>query len=148
MPVFFGEHDLAIDDKNRLLIPAQIRKKIDPEVDGRSLFVTLKRNNHGMIPWFYPEAFFMGLVKQGAPAVLAPDEQQLKFTYETLSIADELEWDNQGRVVLSEKILGRANLGKEVTLVGANEHLELWNRTAWVAFRESGFKTEPRALDR
>jgi DNA-binding transcriptional regulator/RsmH inhibitor MraZ len=60
-----------------------------------------------------------------------------------------LEWDNQGRVVLSEKVLSRARLGKEVTLVGANEHLELWNRSAWVDFRESGFETARRsAVDR
>ena len=56
-PIFVGEHDLIIDDKNRLLIPAQFRKKIVPEVHGSSLFVTLKKMSpeYGFIPWFYLE---------------------------------------------------------------------------------------------
>ncbi|MGA2439970.1 MAG: hypothetical protein ABSH08_03360 [Tepidisphaeraceae bacterium] len=135
-PVFFGEHDLQIDDKNRLLIPSQIRKKIDPELDGKSLFVTLKRFEDGFIPWLYPEVFFMGLVNQQAPPGLTPSLEQLQYTHRTLSMADELEWDSQGRVVLPAKILSRAELGTVVTLIGANEHLELWNRAKWTAYRE------------
>lgn len=139
-PIFVGEHELTIDDKNRLLIPAQFRKKIDPERDGTLLFVTLKKiPDIGFIPWFYAEDFFRRLVNKHAPPELTPDAKQLKYTHRTLSMADEIEWDSQGRVVLPEKILKPAGLGKEVkevTLIGAKDHMELWHRSKWQIYRE------------
>ena len=136
-PFFFGEHDLLIDDKNRLLIPAQIRKSIDPELHGKSLFVTLKRFEDRFIPWFYPEVYYMRLVNKHAPARLAPTQEQLQHTHRTLSMSAELEWDSQGRVVLPEKLLDDAELGKVVTLIGAKDHLELWDRAKWTDYKQT-----------
>jgi MraZ protein len=135
-PVFFGEHDLLIDEKNRLLIPAQIRKRIDPEVDGKSLFIILRSFEDGFIPWMYPEVFFMNLVNEYAPAGLNPTKEQREHARRMLAMSDELEWDSQGRVVLPAKILGPAKLGTAVTLIGVNEHLELWNRQRWASYRQ------------
>lgn len=149
MPCFSGQHELVIDDKARLLIPAQVRKKINPEVDGKLLFAILKRTEHGFIPWFFPEAFFMDLMKQHAPPVLSPTKEQLKFRHRILSLSEELEWDAQGRVVLPEKILGPAGLGKgmEVTLTGAYEHLELWSRARWNSYREAELMAEEDGIE-
>jgi transcriptional regulator MraZ len=138
---FAGTHELLIDDKNRLLIPSQFRKKIDPKVDGQSLFVNLKLVKlnvleNAFIPWIYPEAFYRNMVNQQAPPLLEPSEEQQEYSRFNQGMGAELEWDNQGRVVLPEEILGTAALGKEVTLVGAQEHLELWNRAKWTAYRE------------
>ena len=139
--LFAGKHDLLIDDKNRLLIPSQFRKKIDPDVDGKSLFVNLKLVKLNVlenvfIPWIYPEAFYRNMVNRQAPPVLEPSEEQQEYSRFNQGMGAELEWDNQGRVVLPEDILGTAALGKVVTLVGAQEHLELWNRAKWTAYRE------------
>ncbi len=77
-----------------------------------------------------------------------PDDLQRKFTYLTLSLGHEIEVDGQGRVVLPEMILDRAGLGKDknnpnagrdVTLVGVNDHLELHSRAHWTALREKLF---------
>ena len=74
-----------------------------------------------------------------------PDELQKKFTYLTLSLGSEVESDAQGRIVLPESILNRAGLGKdpkdpnagrEVTLVGVNDHLELFPRARWTELRD------------
>jgi MraZ protein len=144
-PIFVGEHELTIDDKNRLLIPSQFRKKIVPERDGTSLFVTLKEiSSYGLIPWFYAEKFYCSLIDQHAPPELTPTEDELNFTYLKMSMADELEWDSQGRVVLPEKILRDAGLGKEmkdVILVGAKDHMELWHRSHWYEFRKTLIKS-------
>jgi MraZ protein len=144
-PIFVGEHDLIIDDKNRLLIPAQFRKKIVPEIHGSLLFVTLKKlPDYGFIPWFYSEDFFRRLVNKHSPPVLTPGRDQLKYTHRTLSLADELEWDSQGRVVLPPKILSPAELGgercREVTLIGAKDHFELWKRPQWIEYRTKLFE--------
>jgi MraZ protein len=46
-------------------------------------------------------------------------------------MASRLEWDKQGRVLMPEKTLRRTNVGKDVTLIGVRDHLELWNRGDW-----------------
>ena len=37
--LLFGEYELTIDEKNRLLIPSEIRKQLDPERIGMSISV-------------------------------------------------------------------------------------------------------------
>jgi MraZ protein len=139
MVCFNGQHELVLDDKNRLLIPASVRRKVNPEVDGKLFFAILKRTQHGLIPWLFPENFFLDLMKQYAPPVLAPTKEQLRFRHRILSLAEELEWDAQGRVLLPEKILRPAGLekGMEITLTGAYEHLEIWSRARWNTYRDS-----------
>ena len=64
-----------------------------------------------------------------------PGELQKNFTYLTLSLGAEVDCDAQGRVVLPESILKRAGLAnegpREVTLVGAQDHLEIFSRERW-----------------
>jgi DNA-binding transcriptional regulator/RsmH inhibitor MraZ len=38
--VLYGEFELAIDEKNRLLVPAEVRRALDPERDGEAFFIT------------------------------------------------------------------------------------------------------------
>lgn len=130
-PFFLGAHDLILDPKNRLSIPTQIRKGFDPADEG-SLVVTLK----DAVPWLYTLGHFRRLVKRQLAPGLMPSELQKKFTYLTLSLGAEVDCDAQGRVVLPESILNRANLGREITLVGVNDHIELFSRARWIELRE------------
>jgi MraZ protein len=129
-PFFFGEHELTIDIKNRLLIPSQIRKNLDVKLDGTSFFVILKET----VPWFYPYGYFKELTDMQVEPDLSPSEPHQMFTHLMVSMAAELEWDNQGRVLLTPNIISRAKIGnddREVTLIGAKDHLELWKRDKW-----------------
>jgi MraZ protein len=123
----YGDHELSIDDKNRMLIPSEIRKQLDPERDGDAFFLVPGTDRR---PWLYPERWYQELVGQQR-SELTPDEDTLAYDRMTLGMASRIEWDKQGRVLLPEKFIKRAGLGKEVTLVGARDHLELWPREAW-----------------
>jgi MraZ protein len=128
-PFFFGEHELTIDSKNRMLIPSQIRKSLDPESDGTSFFVIVRAK----VAWFYPCEYFKKLTDLQVSVNLLPDEPEQMFTHFMLSKAAELEWDNQGRVLLTPMIMTDTEMGndRDVMLVGARDHLELWRRDKW-----------------
>jgi MraZ protein len=49
------------------------------------------------------------------------------------ALASRVEPDGQGRLLLPQKILRRAGIQKEVTLIGVRDHLEVWNRADWEA---------------
>ncbi|MGD0463585.1 MAG: hypothetical protein ABSB74_13955 [Tepidisphaeraceae bacterium] len=128
LPFFSGEYELTIDPKNRLLIPAKVRSSLD----GTSLIITVK----GSVPWIYPCGFYKYLLSMQITPTLNPNEPLQRYKRLTGASTVELEWDNQGRVVLPSSILGRVELGKEVTLVGSIDHLELWSREKWIEDRD------------
>jgi len=130
--VLFGEHELTVDEKNRILVPSQVRKQLDPERDGEAFFLVTGRDGR---LWLYPERHYEQLVSRD-PSELTPSEDTLAFDRLMLGLASRVEWDKQGRVLLPDKALKRAGIGKEVTLVGARDHLELWNRADWESERE------------
>ena len=131
-PVLFGEYELNVDDKNRLLIPSEVRRSIKPEEFGEGYFLVIGINR---LPWLYPERYYERLATQG-PADITPEQDLLAFDQLHFAMASRLDPDKQGRVLLPDKILKRAKINKEVTLIGARDHLELWNRADWEARRD------------
>src|SRR5436190_8999545 len=131
-PILFGEYDLTIDEKNRLPIPALVRKLINPEVDGDAFFMVVGGNRK---PWLYPKRYYEELVMQ-VPAELTPGAQQQDFDQLRFAMTSLLEWDAQGRILIPERTLKRTGLNREVTLFGSRDHLELWNRDDWEVRRE------------
>ena len=87
------------------------------------------------VPWMYPEKYYEELVMQ-APAEMTPGDDLLAFDQLHFAMTSKMPWDKQGRVLVPDKTLRRASIGKEVTLIGARDHLELWNRTDWEVRRE------------
>jgi MraZ protein len=131
-PVLFGEYELNLDEKNRLLIPSDVRRAVNPEENGDGFFLVIGTNR---LPWLYPERYYEQLVTQ-APADITPAQDLLAFDQRHFSMTSRVEMDKQGRILLPEKTLRRASLQKEVTLIGVRDHLELWNRADWEARRE------------
>lgn len=133
--VLYGEYELTIDDKSRLLVPAEVRRSLDPERDGSSFFVVIGTNRR---PWLYPERGYEALVSN-LSSEMAPGEHRLAFDQLNFSMASRVEWDKQGRVLINEPTRRRTRLDREVTMIGVRDHLELWNRNDWELRREELF---------
>ena len=126
-PILYGEFDLTVDDKNRLLVPAEVRRAINPDLHGDAFFLVIGSNRK---LWFYPEHYYEELVAT-SPNDLVPGEDQLAYDQLKFAMVSRVERDAQGRMVLPERALRRTCAGREVTLIGARDHLELWNRSEW-----------------
>jgi MraZ protein len=126
-PVFYGEYDLTIDDKNRLLVPSEIRKAFKPERDGIAFVVTIGIND---VPWLYPANYYEELAQQ-APASVTPANAQLRYDRLNFARASRIEWDKQGRLLMPDRTIKRTKTQRQVTLIGVRDHLEMWNRDAW-----------------
>jgi MraZ protein len=131
-PLLYGEYELTIDEKNRLPVPAGVRKALDPEIHGEAFFMVMGVNKK---PWLYPKGYYQELVTL-VPSDMTPGEDMLAFDQMNFAMASPLEWDAQGRVLIPEKTLRRTGLNKEVTLIGVRDHLELWNRSEWETRRD------------
>jgi MraZ protein len=127
--LLYGNYDVAIDDNNRMLIPSDIRKAIDPISDGEAFFLVPRADGRF---WLYPDRYYRTLAEQMARE-MAPGEDLQKFNRVHFGLVSRIEWDKQGRVLLPEKEIRRSGLSKEITVVGAGDHVEVWSRVAWTA---------------
>ncbi|MFP3937708.1 MAG: division/cell wall cluster transcriptional repressor MraZ [Phycisphaerae bacterium] len=126
MAVFVGEFETRIDAKHRLAINAALREQIDPDEDGRNFILVLGPDRH---LWLYPDQYYRRLLKTLRRSPL-PDRQSRKIDL-FFAMARVLKSDAQGRVVLPEKSMQRAEIDSEVTLVGVDDHIELWPSEQW-----------------
>ena len=95
-PVLTGEFELNVDDKNRLLIPSEVRRSINQAEHGDGFFLVM-----GIIrrPWLYPERYYENLVT-AAPADLTPEQDLLAFDQLHFALASRVEPDGQGRLLI------------------------------------------------
>lgn len=125
MRFFTGQHERAIDEKNRIQLPSQLRAAIDAERDGDGLYVTL--GEHRGTLSIFTERGFEALASRIETEFMPGPEAQ-RFELQFYSLASRVEPDKQGRFVLPERLVKKARIGKEVTLVGQKNRIDLWNR--------------------
>jgi MraZ protein len=125
--VLLGEYELTVDEKGRLLVPAEVRRALDPERDGEAFVIVIGINGQ---PWLYPERGYEALVSTLA-SQLSPGEDRLAFDQLYFSMASKEAWDKQGRLMIPTQARRTADLGRDIAMIGVRDHLELWNRQAW-----------------
>ena len=124
MPLFVGEFEQSIDDKSRLSISAALRELVNPEEDGSNFILILGPEGH---LWLYPDKHYKKLIGSMKRSAL-PTRERRKIDL-WFAMARVLKPDAQGRVVLPEKTMLRAELAKankKVTLIGNDDHIEIW----------------------
>lgn len=127
MSLLIGEYECTLDAKNRLMIPADFRNELTSDQLGPRWYVFL--HLQGRL-WMMPEQTFKKQVDKFRPSLL-PQDEQLGFVRKLFGNARVVEPDKQGRIVLPEKLVRKAHLGRELTLVGMGRYVELYDRAAW-----------------
>jgi MraZ protein len=126
MALFVGEFETTIDGKHRLAISSEFRQQMLPEQDGDSFFLTLGPDRH---LWLYPDTSYRRLMDKLKRSPL-PSRIAGKLTM-FFATARQVTPDAQGRIVLPEKSMSRAIVAEKVTMVGNDDHLEIWPSEEW-----------------
>jgi MraZ protein len=125
-----GEYQHVVDGKGRVLVSNKLRNMIDVDEHGGDFYLVLGANG---VLCLYPERCYEQLVLTMAQDATAPDEA-VAFERMSFALASKVELDNQGRLLLNEKLRKRAGLKEDITLTGAGDHIELWNTEDWEQF--------------
>lgn len=127
-PMFRGIHQITLDAKGRLSVPAKLRVFFDEESEGK-LVMTADVDKNLMIytlpEWAAVEAKLIRL-----PSL---DKQARRLKRLFMGYASELELDSTGRVLIPSALREFAGLDKKVTLVGMGNKFELWDSARWDA---------------
>ena len=120
---FRGHYDHSLDAKNRLSIPAKFRAAF-------SGGLVLARESEPCIAVWTPETHEAIIERALAGRnPLSPEFREIQRFFQGNSF--EVELDSAGRVTLPGRLLARAGIEKEVVVIGAGDHLEVWDRERW-----------------
>ena len=120
--MLLGEHDHALDDKNRLTLPARQRDQLGDRV-------VVTRGLDGCL-YVYAAAEWAKLAERvGTLDPLSREARTMQRFFFASGI--EAELDKQGRIVIPANLLESAGIGRDVTVAGIYDHLEIWDRAAW-----------------
>jgi MraZ protein len=123
--VFTGEYRHAIDEKGRVAVPARFRADL-----AGTAFVS--RWIDGCLAIFPKDEWSRLADKVGA--LQLTDASARNFARFLFSGAIEVELDRQGRAVVPSYLREFAGLNGEAVVVGARDHLELWQPARWADY--------------
>lgn len=114
-----GEYEHSLDTKGRLAIPSRLRAEL-----GGVFYVTLSMDR--CLSAYSAESWQVFSDKVSA----MPYVQQRKMR-PLFAFAARCELDSQGRILLPQNLREYAHLTRDVTVVGCNNHAELWDSAEW-----------------
>jgi len=119
---FFGQYSYSIDTKGRVNIPAKFRQVLSDDND-KTFIIT--RGEERCI-WVYPLVVWQEIVA-GLRKLSAVSPNNRHFIRKTTRYASLVQYDSQGRIILTKPLIDYAGLDKEVYIIGALNKLEIWN---------------------
>jgi len=127
--MFMGTFSHSLDAKGRLIVPSKLREGLGEN------FIITKNLDHCL--GIYPESEWQKFTAslETLPKISSEVARRLRRFYFGNSIT--LESDKQGRVLIPNDLREYAGLTKDITLVGVDDHIEVWDTDAWTAYNES-----------
>ena len=124
---FTGEHQHTLDAKGRVILPAKFREQLSTGLyfaPGEDRCIDI-----------YPTAVFERRVEELRDRP-REDKRARAYARVFLAGAHHDTPDSQGRVTIPPRLREYAALDKDLTIVGADERIEIWDRGAWETYLE------------
>ena len=122
--MFMGEYNHTIDPKGRLIVPAKFRETLGDK------FVVTRGFDECLFAYDNEE---WQKFEEKVRALPITNKDARKFTRFFLAGAAACEVDKQGRILLPGNLREYGALTKDVVLVGAGGHVEIWSKEKYDA---------------
>ena len=120
--MLLGEYNHTIDEKGRLIIPAKFRNDLGE-------YVVICKGLEGCL-FVYSQEEWESFVNE-LKSLPRMNKDARIFQRYFFGSANELTYDKQGRVLVPPSLRKDAGLEKEVTLVGVQDRVEIWDKDLW-----------------
>ena len=123
--MFLGTSDHHLDSKGRVILPADFREEL-----GESFYITMGFHRCVQV---MSTAEFDRLREQIRQL---PADKALSLQYLLISPAKPVSPNSQGRISIPQKLREDAGLTGEVTVVGMDTRVEIWDKESFDSFME------------
>ncbi len=121
--MFLGTSDHSLDAKGRIILPSKFREEL-----GESFYIT--KGFEKCVQVLSVDEFD----RLRAQIRALPADKALSLQYLLISPAVLVSPNSQGRVMISQKLREDAGLSGEVTVVGMDSRIEIWDKETFTAF--------------
>lgn len=144
-PCFTGSYDVQMDGKHRVSVPYQLRAVLNADDHGRGYYVLPGPRKRTLS--LYPDRYYRRLRGDDPPPeALSPEVRKiLQFIRANTALLDP---DAQGRILLPKKLVESSGIRKELTLAGAGDHIDIWDREAYEQFQTPFWESLEENQDR
>ena len=129
MKMFLGEYQPNLTDGSRLALPKKLREQILGDE------VVLSRGFEKCIFVYDKQDWINESQKQVDNPITDLRTRDLRRYMFAGALDSKL--DSQGRMIVPNNLLSYAGIDKEVTVIGAGDHIEIWNTATWNAYFEN-----------
>lgn len=126
--MFFGNYSHSLDDKGRLVIPKKMRESL-----GNTIFIM--KGFDGALAIYKSEAFEK--LSQEFETFSFNKKENRDYLRLKLASIVELEVDKMGRVQIPTSVLAKYHIGKDVTVLGSGDHIEVWDTNSYEQYISS-----------
>ncbi len=123
MRMFLGEYQPNITEGSRIALP----KKLRDQIRGEELI--LSRGFERCVFVYDKEDWVLEVQKQVDNPIADAKTRDLKRYM--FAGAVEASIDDQGRIVLPGALKDYAGINKKATVIGAGDHMEIWDGDSW-----------------
>ena len=120
--MLMGEYNHTIDAKGRVTIPAKFRCELGDH------FVVTRGLANCLSAYSYEK---WQKIEEKLSHISLTNKAGMKLTRLILGNAIECEVDKMGRILITQTLRSKAELTKDVVLIGLGDRIEIWNRDAW-----------------
>ena len=130
--MFRGIHQVSVDAKGRMSLPARLRDDL-AQYDDDGVVVTIDPVSRCLL--LYPLSEWEQ-IQQKLDKLPTFQPQARRLQRLLVGHATDLEVDKAGRILLPAPLREFARLDKKLTILGQGKKLEIWSQEEWEAQRE------------
>lgn len=120
-----GQYSYIIDEKKRVAIPTKFRDSLEQGA-------VLTRGFEGCL-YLYPQREWEKFLEMlNKLPYFDPATREMKRTM--VGSAMDVKLDTAGRILVPDHLKDHASLTKKITIVGLNDHIEIWDEEKWNAY--------------
>jgi len=124
--MLIGEYTHAIDEKNRVSLPAKFRTEM-----GKKLVICPGLDN---CLWVFTVKEWKRFSENLAESQMFLSDNR-RFNRFILGGAVEADVDSNGRILVPDFLKSRAGLKSKVALIGVETRVEIWDEDAWKIYK-------------
>ena len=129
--MFLSSYENKIDKKGRVSVPATFRSYLNSM--GYNGFITYASFNHSALAACSQDRFEK--LSNTIDSLNPFEEKRDFFATSVLSESENLQFDTEGRVSISEKLLNHANIKNSVLFVGQGKTFQIWEPKNFEKFK-------------
>ena len=120
--MFIGQFEHTIDEKNRIAVPSKFRKEFKEGA-------IISKGLDGCL-FLFAKSKFKQMAQDIAELPLSKSSARL-YARLILASAQEVDFDNQGRIVIPGYLKKHSQVKKDAVILGLYDRVEIWAVEVW-----------------